>query len=841
MPVAPIKQIDGAIWWIQLTAALLQDGCPLRVVRVMGEFLDFLPLCAICGKVPFCPLRCAACCRITCQPCVEQRSKFDEASHQWVVPCCGGKTHVYDYKFSAAWLTQLPRWPQPSTYRLNFKGRDIKTCSFAHAQTRTPWGSPSVSYVDLHDAGKCFITIMRFSEAHLKEVGATVFDAGFWQRDGHNLRLTLHRMPAAHDSGVRTRCASLPSEFILHEASLLSGSVLMSISARNADSAWAPCADLRLLPTGNASARHVLVVVRCLRWLHGTSNMLVCLCADEKVVTVKEHEVEVADGRVATSWTMSQRHGQWFELGALLLVTFNHRGCERSVSSHALFFDTAPGTYKGLMTWRDGKVCVHAGEVEAKLADLPKVPCFTKSASWTELPLSVSSVSEVEMPALSQCENDFRCMSPANATLICNDYVRFLMTLMVTDGLDNAAYVQQAKQFMKVIDLTSHFCTAVAPPSREDISESCRTRHEERLLVTAFSLAGEQICSRYVENVVGASSAVARLMEILQPWEDESLHIELISEHKEANVISEYSFQAVRLDYQGLDVDAARARLSGWGLGCRHLPSQLGMALQGASASAQYQLCRDYFTQLRQDLDEVASAPLCGSHYIVLLDVSSSMQAHFLRAYPEEVAEFEAVGLDSDTLLNGTNLLIVEHILDAFLVPQLLDSGVRVGNAKFSHQLVRVEPPSNAPTPFMSDQNRDGGGTEIYGSLMAAAAHLTLPVLNMTGDAGVILITDGEQTTTKMDVNSLARIFNRNFRLEVIGIRAQLTGPLQRLIRGSFSVPYQIGSLKNLMTALSETIGRIQRRAATAPENRNDIRQPVELYHSHMWYLLSED
>merc|ERR1712066_170629 len=111
----------------------------------------------------------------------------------------------------------------------------------------------------------------------------------------------------------------------------------------------------------------------------------------------------------------------------------------------------------------------------------------------------------------------------------------------------------------------------------------------------------------------------------------------------------------------------------------------------------------------------------------------------------------------------------------------------------------------------------------------------------MTGDAGIILITDGEQTHTSMDVNSLARLFDRNFRLEVIGIRARLTGPLQQLIRGSFSVPYQIGNLKNLMTALSETLGRIQRRAAIAPENRNDIRQPVELYHPHMWYLLDED
>merc|ERR1711896_63058 len=86
----------------------------------------------------------------------------------------------------------------------------------------------------------------------------------------------------------------------------------------------------------------------------------------------------------------------------------------------------------------------------------------------------------------------------------------------------------------------------------------------------------------------------------------------------------------------------------------------------------------------------------------------------------------------------------------------------------------------------------------------------------MTGDVGVILITDGEQGHTEMDVNSLARLFNRNFRLEVIGIRANLTGPLQRLIRGSFSVPYQIGNLRNLMTSLSETLKGTQRLPSTS-------------------------
>jgi len=105
----------------------------------------------------------------------------------------------------------------------------------------------------------------------------------------------------------------------------------------------------------------------------------------------------------------------------------------------------------------------------------------------------------------------------------------------------------------------------------------------------------------------------------------------------------------------------------------------------------------------------------------------------------------------------------------------------------------------------------------------------------------VILITDGEQYSTSMDVSSLARLFDRNFRLEVIGLRAKLSGPLQQLVRGSFSVPYQIGNLKNLMTALSETVARIRQRAAVAPESRYEIRQATELYHPHMWYLLDED
>merc|ERR1712187_961197 len=152
---------------------------------------------------------------------------------------------------------------------------------------------------------------------------------------------------------------------------------------------------------------------------------------------------------------------------------------------------------------------------------------------------------------------------------------------------------------------------------------------------------------------------------------------------------------------------------------------------------------------------------------------------------------------------HGTNLDIVEHVLDNFFVPQLLQSGAQIGNAKFSNRVVRVEAPSDKPTPFNVDDHLNGGGTEIYHSLMSVAAHLTLPVLDMTGDAGVILITDGEQH--------------------------------------SFSVPYQIGNFKNFMTALSETLARIRQRMAMAPESRRDIRQAAELYHPHMWYLLEEE
>lgn len=75
----------------------------------------------------------------------------------------------------------------------------------------------------------------------------------------------------------------------------------------------------------------------------------------------------------------------------------------------------------------------------------------------------------------------------------------------------------------------------------------------------------------------------------------------------------------------------------------------------------------------------------------------------------------------------------------------------------------------------------------------------------------------------------------------MIGIRARLAGPLQKLIRKSFSAPYQIGNLKNLVTALKETLKQIEQRAALTPENRTDIRQPVELFHPNVQYLLDED
>jgi len=307
-------------------------------------------------------------------------------------------------------------------------------------------------------------------------------------------------------------------------------------------------------------------------------------------------------------------------------------------------------------------------------------------------------------------------------------------------------------------------------------------------------------------------------------------------------MITQYDFQAVRLNFGGHSLDHARERLKSWGLRHRYLPSQLGMVLQGVCASARYQLFQEYFGQLQSDLEHIARNPVRGSHYIVLLDVSSSMSSYtFLQGYEEDIAELDGLGLNKGILKNGSNLDIVEHILDSFFVPQLLQSGVQIGNAKFSNRLVRVEAAGDNPTPFNVDKHLDHGGTEIYHSLMEVAAHLTLPLLDMTGDVGVILITDGEQHSTSMDVNSLARLFNRNFRLEVIGLRAQLAGPLQKLVRGSFSVPYQIGNLKNFITALSETSERIRQRSIVTPESRRDIREAAELYHPHMWYLLDED
>lgn len=832
---------DGAMKCTQLFETLLQDGWPLGAVQVLGAFLDFPPTCAICGQAPFCPIRCTACGRVACQPCVEHRSTLDAASQQWLAPCCGGASHVYDYRFSAAWLVQAPRWPEPSTYRLRFQGDDISGCSLLRLRAGVSWGCPSVSYVDLLESGAVLMTLTRFSEEHLQEVGVTVVEAGRWEQDGHLLHWTLPRANTSEGSAFFAKRASLPAELVLREASLLSGSSLASVAAMRGD-AWAPCTDLRLLPTGNAAARPGIEVVKCLRWFHGTSNMLLCLCADAKVVVVKQHELEGADGEAVAAWTTSQRHGHWFELGGLLLVTFNHQGSNRAVSSHALFFDTAPAVYKGLLTWRYGKVSVHAGEVEGRPIALPHLSCFTRSAAWSERPHRILSIDEVEIPTLDQSERDYRSMSPANASLLFDDYLRYLMVVMATDGLNHAATVHLAKHFMKVISLTSHFCTGKDVPTKEEMLETCAVRHETGLAVSGFSLAGDRLRSCYIEGVVGASAALVRLSEMIQPWQDELVHLELIGRHKDGCVVTGYDFQAVRLTYQGFDVPDARARLDAWGLGRRMLPSQLGMALQGASAAARYQISQEYFLQLRRDLDAVAQNPLRGSHYIVLLDVSGSMLfANFLRAYPDQVAEFETLGLDRQMLLGGCNLGIVEHILDSYFVPKLLESGVQVGNAKFAHTVMRMENPSDAPTPFLSDRHLDGGGTEIYQSLMAAAAQLTLPVLNLTGDAGVILITDGEQPRTSMDLSSLARLFDRSFRLEVIGIRARLAGPLQQLVRGSFSVPYQIGSLKSLITALSETLGRIQRRAATAPENRNDIRQPVELYHPNMWWLLDED
>jgi len=836
---------NGAEWTF-LLAALTQQGYPLRAVQLVGDFLDFwatswtsFPSCTVCGQMPFCPVRCTACDQVSCQPCIEKGSELADGA--WVVPCCGGRTHVYDYDFSLAWLLQSPQGPEPSTYRITYQGMDIKYFSLAPRKTRASQGTPSVAYVHLQDSGEVLITLTQFSDANLREVGLTVFDAGQWRKGGDGLRLTLLHLISSGNSGFCTKDVELPSEFLLHDASITSGAVFQSVSKADEDGGWSPCGDLKLLPTGNALAQNKFEVVKCLRWLHGTSDMILCLCADKKVVTVKEHELETADGEVITFRSTCQPHGWWFEFGALLVVTFNHQGVEKSVSSHALFFDTSPCTYKGLITWRHGKVCLHAGEVEARPTCLPKAPCFTKSHLWREAPVFIPSVDEIELPTPVHCKRALRSLNPTSATLIFNDYVHFLVKLMATDGLDSTPHVQLAKEFMRIINLSSHFCTGAQPPSIDQIQGSWHVRHKKQLRVVAYSLAGNEICSHSVEDVIGASAAFTQLTDVLQPWEETLVQIELSSTHKEDGEVAQYGFHAVRLNYNGLSLDDARARLTSWDLGNRYLPSQLGMALNGTSTSARHQLCQEYFAQLQRDLENSARAPLCGSHYIILLDVSSSMCASFLQCYCEEAAEFEQLGLTKGILRHGTNLAIVEHILDAFFVPQLLQNNICVGNAKFSNKLIRVETPSDNPTPFSLDSHRDGGGTEIYNSLMSVAAHLTLPVLDMTGDAGVILITDGEQHHTGIDVNELSRLFNRNFRLEVIGIRAQLAGPLKQLIRGSFSVPYQIGNLKNLMTALTETLNRIKLRATMSPESRNDIRQPVELYHPNMWYLLDED
>jgi hypothetical protein len=707
---------------------------------------------------------------------------------------------------------------------------------------RASRGSPSVSYLDLADSGEALITVTQYSEIHLKEVGLMVFDAGHWYEDGGCLRLNLHRMAESGDSGFYTKYEALPAEFLLKEAAFVTGVALESVSAIAEDGEQIPSLDLRLLPTGNLAARKSFVVAKSLRWMHGTSDMILCLCADKRIITVKEHEHETVNGEVHSFRTISQPHGCWFELGSLLVVTFNHRGVEQSASTHALFFDTAQRVYKGLITWSYEKVRLHAGEVEARAMELPKAPCFSKSSSLCESPGSIPAVVELELPTETQCIQAYHGLSPSNANLVCNDYIVFLLKLMASNGLDHMQYVQLAQQFMKVIDLSSYFCTSSKCPTWEDMLDSFQVRHKKVCSVTAYSLAGDELCRHHVDDAVGASAALIQLTKLVQPWEDALLQIDLIGADKEDGMIAQYNFQAVRVNVGGHSLEYARERLKIWGLHERYLPSQFGMVLQGVCASARYQLIQEYFGQLRCNLECIARNPLRGSHYIVLLDVSGSMSfERCLQGYDEEIAEMEGLGLDASILKTGTNLEIVEHILDSFFVPQLLQSGAQVGNAKFSNRVVRVEDASDKPTPFCADRHLDGGGTEIYHSLMEVAAHLTLPVLDMTGDVGVILITDGEQPSTKMDVANLARLFNRNFRLEVIGIRARLEGPLKQLIRGSFSVPYQIGNLKNFMTSLSETLARIRQRIAMTPESRRDIRQAAELYHTHMWYLLDED
>lgn len=834
-----VYKADDENDWSLHTAMLLRHGFPIRAAQITNEFLGFSPKCTLCGKKPFCPIRCTSCGQTSCQSCVEYGSKLEDCT--WIVPCCGGKTHVYDYTYSLAWLEQAPKWPQSSTYRITYDWLDIKFFHFARRMMKASRGAPSLSYLDLQASGKLLITITLFSEANLKEVGYMIFDGGRWLEDGGHLRLSLNRAMVSGDSGFRTKHKILPAEYLLKEGSLISGAALESVSTLAASGEWKPCLDLRLLPTGNASARKSFNLVKSLRWCHGTSDMILCLCEDSRIVVVKEHEHDTDNGGRVSSRTVCPPHGCWFECGALLCVTFNHKGLEQSMSTHALFFDRDQRTYKGLVTWSYAKARLHAGEVEASPTDMPEAPCLAKSALWRESPIDFPSVDELELPKRTECDDAYHGLRPSNANLVFSDYVGFLLSLMASNGLDDPAYVDLAKQFMKVIELASHFCTCMRCPELKDIQESFSIRHQERVAVTAYSLAGEELCHHYVENVIGASAALMQLTDKLQPWHDTLLQIDLIEACQEDKVISKYSFQAVRLNFGGHDLAEARRRLTTWGLQQRYLPTQLSMVLQGLSASARYQIFQEYFGQLHYDLANLARSPLRGSHYIVLLDVSSSMRDCFLRAYEDEAAEFASLGLDRDVLQSGTNIDIVEHILDSFFVPQLLQSGARIGNAKFSSRVVRVEPTSDNPTPFGADTHLNGGGTEIYRSLMEVAAHLTLPVLDMTGDAGVILITDGEQSSTDMDVANLARIFNRNFRLEVIGIRAQLAGPLKKLVRGSFSVPYQIGNLRNLITSLSETSARIRQRIVAAPESRRDIRQAAEPYHPNMWYLLDED
>merc|ERR1712176_1731576 len=144
-----------------------------------------------------------------------------------------------------------------------------------------------------------------------KEVGLMVFDAGHWHNDGGNLRLSLHRMVSG-ESGFYTRCEALPAEYLLTEAAFVTGVALESVSVVAADGGHAPCPDLRLLPIGNLSARRSFNLAKSLRWVHGTSDMIVCLCADKKIVTVKEHVHEASDGEIISFRTISQPHGWWF-------------------------------------------------------------------------------------------------------------------------------------------------------------------------------------------------------------------------------------------------------------------------------------------------------------------------------------------------------------------------------------------------------------------------------------------------------------------------------------------------------------------------------------------------